>query len=181
MLPRCLLRASLQTDRAVQSPVFANFCRHRAQPPQRPEADDGGALAGEAGDMCRNLCFSLQLVQHRSSCQSRRIAGTFDPRVSQDVDRQPLNVRENEQCLGPQVKGLRCRQRRVFRLAQAWQTATHRVKDTAQNTRHSTPPNWASPDPQMGPGGPFEHPQNPFMGLLTQFFLNVPHMIENTV
>ena len=35
---------------------------YRAQPPQRPEADDGGALAGEAGDMCRNPCFSLPVL-----------------------------------------------------------------------------------------------------------------------
>ena len=43
------------------------------------------------------------------SCQSFRTAGTFDPRVSQNVDRQSLDVRENGQGLGPQAGGLRCR------------------------------------------------------------------------
>ena len=33
--------------------------------------------------------LKVQLVQHPCSCQSRRIAGTFDSRVSQNVDRQP--------------------------------------------------------------------------------------------
>ena len=32
---------------------------HRAQPQQRPEADEGGALASEAGEMYRNPCFLL--------------------------------------------------------------------------------------------------------------------------
>ena len=41
--------------------MFANVCRRLAPPQQRPEADDGGALAGEAGDMSRNPCFSLPL------------------------------------------------------------------------------------------------------------------------
>ena len=34
----------------------------RAQPPQRPEAHDSGALAREAGDMCRNHYFSLPFL-----------------------------------------------------------------------------------------------------------------------
>ena len=42
-----------------------------------------------------------------SSCLSRRIAGTFDPRVSQNMDRQSLDVRENRQCLGSQAQGVR--------------------------------------------------------------------------
>ena len=29
---------------------------HRARPQQRPEANDGGALVSEAGDMCPNPC-----------------------------------------------------------------------------------------------------------------------------
>ena len=49
-----------------------------------------------------------------SSCQSRRIAGTFDSRVSQDMGRQPWNVRENRHCFGPQATGLRCRRKRFF-------------------------------------------------------------------
>ena len=49
-----------------------------------------------------------------SSCQSRRIAGTFDPRVSQNVDRQPLDVRRDGCCMGRQAEGLRGRQRRLF-------------------------------------------------------------------
>ena len=49
-----------------------------------------------------------------NSCQSRGIAGTFDPSVSQNVDWHPLDAREKEQCLGPQGKGSRCRQRRLF-------------------------------------------------------------------
>ena len=48
-----------------------------------------------------------------------RIAGTFDPRVSRDTDRQPLDVRRGGCCLGPQAKGLRGRQRRFFRVARA--------------------------------------------------------------
>ena len=59
-----------------------------------------------------------------SSCKYRRIAGTFDPRVSQNVDRQPLDVQEHGHGLGPQAKRLRCRQRRFFRVAQRRQTAS---------------------------------------------------------
>ena len=34
-----------------------------------------------------------------SSCQCLRISDTLDPRVSQDVNRQSLNIRENRQCM----------------------------------------------------------------------------------
>ena len=45
----------LPPRRAVQSPVLANVCR-------RPAAHEGGALASEAGDLCRNLCLSLPVL-----------------------------------------------------------------------------------------------------------------------
>ena len=48
-----------------------------------------------------------------SSCKARRTASTLDPRVSQNVDRQPLDVQENGQCLATQAGGSRCRQRRL--------------------------------------------------------------------
>ena len=63
-----------------------------------------------------------------SSCQSCRIAVTFDPRVSQDVERQSLDVRKDGCCWGPQAKGLRGRQWRSFRVAQRWQTASYKTR-----------------------------------------------------
>ena len=74
-----------------------------------------------------------------SSCQFRRIAGTFDARVSLDVERQSLDVRENGQCMGPKAKGLRDRQKRFFRVAR------HSAK-TSFNTSFDTP--WHSPQTQ---------------------------------
>ena len=35
---------------------------HRAQPPQRPEAHDGGAVASEAGDVSKYLVVSASLI-----------------------------------------------------------------------------------------------------------------------
>ena len=106
-----------------------------------------------------------------SSCRSRRVAGTFEPRVSQDVDRQPLDVRKDGCCVGPQAKGLRGRQWLFFREAQncdpeaSHRTAQrHSAKNKSFNTssatpwhypdpRHTTPAHlkWASPGPPMGP------------------------------
>ena len=73
-------------------------------------------------ELSRSLSLRLLFVERAqdtassasSSSQSRRIAGTFDPRVSLDVDRQSLDVRENGHGLGLQAKGLRCRQRLLF-------------------------------------------------------------------
>ena len=53
------------------------------------------------------LCF----VFHSNPTELRAL---FNPRVSQNVDRQPWDVRENGQCLGPQAQGARCRDRRLF-------------------------------------------------------------------
>ena len=78
---------------------------HGTVPLQPPCCPDLSPLVEGAQDTARSV---------PNSCQSRRIAGTFDPRVSQNADRQPLDVCENGQCLGPQVKGMRCRQKLVF-------------------------------------------------------------------
>ena len=71
-----------------------------------------------------------------SSCQTRRNCRALLTRgVSLDADRQPLDVRKDRCCTGPQAKGLRRRQRRCFRVAQTWQTASPRSK-TQRKTRH---------------------------------------------
>ena len=49
-----------------------------------------------------------------NSCKFFRVASISDLRVPQDVNRQPLDVREHGQGMGPQAKGSRCRQRRFF-------------------------------------------------------------------
>ena len=175
--------------RSRQSSQTSAGVWHRAQPPQRPEAHDGGALASEAGYMWESCGFSslhscfVALPQVKSqhltapskrrrlewlhivvgapwldeeaavgdhscktrinelktparsasnSCQSWRIEGTFDPRVSQDVDRQPLDDRKDGCCLGPQAKGLRCRQWRFFRVEQKMADCIVSLTDTAQ-------------------------------------------------
>ena len=79
-----------------------------------------------------------------SSCQSRRTAGTFDPRVPWDVERQPLDVREGWQGMGSQAKGLRCHQR-LFLNSTGIADRIVPLKDTAQITsstrvRHSAAP-----------------------------------------
>ena len=87
-------------------------------------------------------------VSVSSSCQSLGIAGTFDPHVSQDVDRQSLDVRESGQGLGPQAKGLRC----FFKFEQTWRTAAYRSK-TQRKTRHQHAFDilWHSPQTQTTP------------------------------
>ena len=49
-----------------------------------------------------------------SSYQSHRIASIFDPRVSQAVNRHPLDFRENGQGMGSQAEGLGCGPRQGF-------------------------------------------------------------------
>ena len=93
------------------------------------------------------------------SCQSRRCAGTFDPRVSQNVDRRPLDVRKDRCCLGPQTTGLRGRQRRFFRVAQHSDpkishraAQRHSAREHVINTLFTAP--WHSPQTQTAPTFP---------------------------
>ena len=67
-----------------------------------------------------------------SSCRSRRIAGTFDPCVSQNVDRQSLDVRENGQGLGPQAKGFALPPQAIFSSGTDMADRIVPLKDTAQ-------------------------------------------------
>ena len=67
---------------------------------------------------------------------SPSLRALLTPRVSQNVDSQPLNVRENGQCLGPQAESLRCHQSRFFRVTQTDRIVP--LKVTAKNALHGT-------------------------------------------
>ena len=61
--------------------------------------------------------LSLRLLLCGTSSQHSLLSvlpGTFNPRVSEDVDRQSLDVRKDGQGMGPQATGFRCRQRCFF-------------------------------------------------------------------
>ena len=135
-----------------------------------------------------------------NSGQSRRIAGTFDLCVSQNVDRQPLDARENGQGMGPQATDLRCRQRRYFSSSNRHGRPLSYRSQTQRRTRHQhafeSP--WHPPQTQTAPqarttqwalrilksarrpifasrklaNGPRAH---------FAFVLNVPHMVQNGV
>ena len=89
----------------------------------------GSVGVSNVSQLSHHMSFSIQLLP------IRRIAGTFDPRVPQNVGRQPWHVRENRQWLGPQAKGLRGRQKQFLRVALTWQTASSAQRHSAK-TRH---------------------------------------------
>ena len=132
-----------------------------------------------------------------SSCQSRRIAGTFDPRVSYIGRGQAVDVRQDGCCMGPQAEGLHSHQRwfffwTVIKRLHIVPAQRHSAK-TRHLTRHLTlhgslhrhrqhlparngPPlilKWA-PEPILAS-------QKPKLGPWLGFCLNVPQMVENTV
>ena len=78
--------------------------------------------------------LKAQLVETQAPAKSRRTAGTFDPPESQDVDSQPLAVREHGQTPGTEAGSLRCRKRPLFRAAQTiFQAASCHVTKLQQN------------------------------------------------
>ena len=166
----------------LNTQVFTIFCVHYG--PFRFKAIEKMTVAG--------------LAAVSNSGQSRRIAGTFDLCVSQNVDRQPLDARENGQGMGPQAEGLRCRQRLYISSSNRHGRPLSYRSQTQRRTRHQhtfeSP--WHPPQTQTAPqarttqwalrilksalipifasrklaNGPRAH---------FAFVLNVPHMVQN--
>ena len=117
----------------------------------------------------------------------RKIAGTFDPRVAQNVDRQSLDVRENGQDLGPHAGSPLCR---PWDFSSNTAVADHimALKETTTFLGHAlqtqtTPQTWTTHVlSRNGPllivikcRGPLPLPENPKLGLGAAF-----HQARNT-
>ena len=116
----------------------------------------------------------------------KKIASTFDPRVSQNLDRQPLDGRENWHGVG--VQACVAAEGGCFRVAQ---TEHHIVpfKDTTQNTspkriRHSGALSTDTDNTLAHPKCPLD-PQKCRDAIFTletySFFTTVPQMVETTM
>ena len=173
----------------------AGFSHISHRPPRSP------GLLDFCGTSSRHSSFSIQLLPIPQTC------GPSDARVSQDVDRQPSDVRKDRCCMGPQANGLRGRRRRFFSSRPDVAGCIVPLKDTAQKhvIQHviyhfmalstdtdNTFPKWSppplslppppSPDLQTGSRAHFSFPK-PWNGPLGSvfFFFSVPQVAENTI